>query len=371
MEVVNTTGMVAGYTLGVEPSGRELLVVAVKGTYAIPKAGGEARLNLKQLPLIVADTFTGEPGFSAPLEEVDFSPRKHRCDILLTGSAHAPHGDATTRVKVGVRIGDWQKAFTVVGDRHWISGLKGARASSPAPFVRLGLSYDVAFGGLDTFPEDAANHAAFMLNPVGRGWHKHLQSRYVDGTPLPNTEAVDQPVIAPDGAYAPKSFGPVGRGWSCRLPYAGTYDREWLENTFPFLPADFKDEYYQAAPVDQQIASLRGGEEVALINLTADGELRFRLPTLEVPVTFFQRRGGHHEIRAALDTIVLRPDDEIFTLTWRATLPLKRNIFEIPHALVGTRSAGWWRARALGKTWYPSLKEVIDVKRDEAEEQTR
>jgi hypothetical protein len=36
MELVNSTRMVAGYTMGLEPSGRELLVVAVKGTFQIP-----------------------------------------------------------------------------------------------------------------------------------------------------------------------------------------------------------------------------------------------------------------------------------------------------------------------------------------------
>ena len=51
------------------------------------------------------------------------------------------------------------------------------------------------------------------------------------------------------------SFGPVGRGWHPRLGYAGTYDQNWLDNVFPFLPADFRDDYYQAAPADQQIAS--------------------------------------------------------------------------------------------------------------------
>ena len=365
MEMINSTGMVIGYTLGVEPSGRELLVVAIKGTYAIPVAGGEACLHREQLPLVVADTFTGEPGFSAPLDEVDFSPRKHRCDVLLRGSAYAPHGEAATRVPVGIRIGDWKKVFAVVGDRHWRSGLIGVRASAPAPFVKRQISYDVAFGGLDNFDEDPAKHAAFMPNPVGRGWHKHLQSKFVDGTPLPNTESFDQPVAAPDGAYAPMSFGPVGRGWSSRLPHAGTYDQDWLDSTFPFLPADFKDEYYQAAPLDQQIAYLRGGEEVALINLTAEGRASFRLPTLDIPVTFFERQGGHREIRPALDTVAFRPDDGVFTLTWRATLPLKKNIFEVPHALVGKMSAGWWRARALGKTWYPSLKQVVDLRQAE------
>ena len=35
MELLNATGMQAGYTMGMQPDGRELLVVAVKGTFTI------------------------------------------------------------------------------------------------------------------------------------------------------------------------------------------------------------------------------------------------------------------------------------------------------------------------------------------------
>ena len=41
MDLLNATKMQAGYTMGREPSAREHLVVAVKGTFTIPKNGGE------------------------------------------------------------------------------------------------------------------------------------------------------------------------------------------------------------------------------------------------------------------------------------------------------------------------------------------
>lgn len=365
MEVVNATGMTVGYTQGVEPSGRELLVVVVKGTFGIPEQGRVAQLHPVQLPLITADTFTGEPGFSAPSQEVDFAPRKLRCDILISGSAWAPHGEPTERVLAGARIGAWQKVFAVVGDRHWASGLSGVRASQALPFVSKPISYDVAFGGVDELHEDPGQHGAYMLNPVGRGWHRNLQAKYVDGTPLPNTEEANRPVDAPDGNFAPMSFGPVGRGWASRLPYAGTYDQDWIDNTFPFLPADFQDAYYQAAPQDQQIAYPVGLQDVALANLTTTGHAKFSLPCRDVPITFFRRGGGHEQVNAVLDTIAFDMDKGLVTLAWRATLPLKKSIFEIPNVLAGTMSRGWWRARELGKTWHPSLRDLVSSKRPE------
>ena len=363
MELVNSTGMAAGYTQGVEPSGRELLVVVVKGTFGFSEQGRIAQLHPTQLPLITSDTFTGEPGFSAPSQEVDFAPRKLRCDILISGSAWAPKGKASERVLVGARIGSWKKVFAVVGDRHWSSGLVGVGASSPVPFIRKPISYDVAFGGVDTFHVDPDKHAAYMLNPVGRGWHRHLQAQYVDASPLPNTEEADRPVDAPDGRYAPMSFGPVGRGWASRLPYAGTYDQDWIDNTFPFLPADFQDAYYQAAPLDQQIDFPIGVQEVALANLTEAGHAKFSLPCAAVPITFFRRKGGHEQVNATLDTIAIDADAQLVTLAWRATLPLKKNIFEISTVLAGTMSRGWWRARALGKAWHPSLADLVNKRR--------
>ena len=146
------------------------------------------------------------------------------------------------------------------------------------------ISYDRAFGGVDNEHEDKAKHAAFMRNPVGKGFHKHLRSEWLDGAPLPNTEELSQPVTQPDGDYHPMSFGPIGRGWEPRYRYAGTYDQNWLDNVFPFLPADFDDRYYHAAPEDQQVPLPKGPMEVLLSGFTVDGVRQFMLPHFEVPV---------------------------------------------------------------------------------------
>src|SRR5438445_3864313 len=103
MNLVNATKMQAGYNIGIQPDGRELLVVVVKGTFAIPKdEKQEPKLAEEQAPLVMTDVFTGEPGFSAPLYENDFAPRKPRCDVLLTGSAYAPSGIPTERLTVSL-----------------------------------------------------------------------------------------------------------------------------------------------------------------------------------------------------------------------------------------------------------------------------
>lgn len=351
MEFINATRMLAGYTMGLEPSGRELLVIVIKGSFRIPE-GGEPidRVSLAdpQLPLVMADTFTAAPGFSAPVDETDFAPRKRYCDVLLHGSAYAPEGRPATRLVAGLQIGPWSKRLAVVGARHWDCGAATLRVSPAQSFVRQAISYDVAFGGTDLHHQDPKEHAAYLLNPVGRGFHKHLRKEWVDGTPLPSTEEPGRSVSDTDGGYRPMALGPVGRGWEPRARLAGTYDGDWLDKHFPFLPPDFDERYYQAAPPDQQLPLsflAEAPREVVLTNLTSSGICRFALPRLMAPVHVFPKRGAREDYAATLDTLVIRPDDRCFTMTWRVTRPLKRSLFEVAQVLVGKKGREWWQQR--------------------------
>ena len=358
MELINGTRMKAAYTMGVKPDGRESLVVVTKGTFLIPSDPSKVpALAPVQVDPVMADEFTGEPGFSATHRETDFSPVKPRCDVLLDGCAHAPAGRPAQRVQVGLRIGNLTKSFDVVGDRFWKKDFLGVAATPPAPFTTLPVSYDRAFGGSDNSHPDPKRHAAFTANPVGRGFHTNPDA--IDGKPLPNTEETGKPVSGHEGKYHPMSFGPIGRGWPERLKYAGTYDQDWIDNVFPFLPADFDERHYQSAPGDQQTDYPKGGEEIILMNLTPAGRTAFSLPPLDLTVTFYPRNGEEIAVPAVVDTILIEPESNRFTLVWRASLPLKKNMLEIARVVVGTMSPAWQRARISGKKWYPSLDALV------------
>ncbi|SFO42580.1 DUF2169 family type VI secretion system accessory protein [Nitrosospira briensis] len=346
MDFINTTRMVATYTMAFDASGRELMVVAIKGTFHIPDQPGAAlRLYELQRPLTMSDEFFGEPGFSAPKYESDFAARKHHCDVLLNATAHAPGGRPTTRTTVGVQIGSWSKCFDVVGDRHWECGV-GIRQSAPAAFTEIPITYDRAFGGTDNKHPDPSRHAAFMPNPVGRGFHKQTERKYIDGAPLPNTEESRNHVTGLEGNYRPMSFGPLGRHWQPRVAYAGTYDQKWIDEVCPFLPADFDERYFQAAPPDQQLPKFTGEQQVTLTNLTPGGRCDFVLPHFEAPVYVFTRRWQRQDLVAELDTILIEPDEGTVALTWRLTLPLQRDIFDLSQVLVGKKDIRWWRVHA-------------------------
>jgi hypothetical protein len=337
MRLEHITGMEAGYTMGMEPGGRELLVVCIKGTFSFPEQeDAEPPLAEQQEPLVEADTFTGEPGFSAPVYESDYAPYKPFCDVLLHGSAYAPNGRAVEKVTVAMQVGKMSKTFAVVGDRVWVQNCNSRTLySPPLAFTTKKISYDTAFGGTDTSHQDPAKIHAFMNNPVGAGFQHHLESEFIHGKPLPNTEELHQPVSDPRGSYRPMSFGPIGRGWQPRSRYGGTYDQNWIDNIFPFLPPDFDSRYYQAAPTDQQIPYPQGGEPVGLLNLTPEGRTVFRLPKKNMLVWFLLQNGEEINKPALLDTIILEPDARRFMLVWRAALPLKRNMFEVEMVVIG------------------------------------
>ena len=359
MNLVNGTKMQAGYTLAVQPDGRELLVAVVKGTFTLPGNGQAPQLAPEQVPLTTMDEFTGNPGFSAPRYEIDFAPRKPKCDVLLNGSAYAPLGRAHARVTVSVRVDSWSKSFDVVGNRVWRAGVLQLGVSEPEPFVAMPISYDNAFGGVDRTSED--EHQYYLANHVGVGYCARRDPRLVDGKPLPNTEETGKPINLPSGNFRPMAFGPIGRAWQPRVKLAGTYDKKWLDETFPFLPADFKDEYFQSAPADQQLDHLSGGEEVELIHLTSSGRLCFRLPKMKVPFHFFYKNDEQRTVDGILDTLFIEPDLQRFMLIWRCCVPLRKNVFEIKFVVPGDQPRRWFQKAGVlpGIERFESLSDLV------------
>jgi hypothetical protein len=47
---------------------------------------------------------------------------------------------------------------------------------------------------------------------------------------------------------------------------------------------------------------------------------------------------------------------------------LRKNIFEVAQVVAGRMPRGWYRARNLGKTYYPSLGELVNIRRAERQD---
>jgi hypothetical protein len=160
------------------------------------------------------------------------------------------------------------------------------------------------------------------------------------------------------------SFSPIGRNFKSRLLFAGTYDQKWLDERVPFFPDDFDYRYFQSAPVDQQMPYPTGGEEVRLENLASSGIKRFRLPKMPMPVLFVPHHGEARQHDAVIDTVLIEPNKNRLMLTWRVSVPLRRNCFELRQVIVGKTIRTHRREmRWTTKIHYTNLEELIQAKK--------
>jgi hypothetical protein len=306
----NRTSFGAGRNWTRDKDGIHWWLVAVRATYTIAPDG---RLTLadEQTPPLLAPEYHGEPGTSSLRSDSDLLDLKASTDVLLIGSAHAPRERPAATVPVTLRAGAIEKTLVVHGERIYRDGLA---PTAPQRFLRLPLTYELAFGGSDLSATNPSEHRIDERNPVGRGFARRRSSQV--NRPA---HAIEYPSGDPS-TRGPAGFGPVDRGWLPRRSLAGTYDARWAESKRPLLPDDYDPAFALASPIDQRPARpFRGGERVELINLTPEGRLAFELPRVELHFsTRFGRHGREHA--ATLVTILIEPDAWRLSMVWQTSL---------------------------------------------------
>lgn len=327
-----------------------MILVVVSATFQHDGSRGGLSLAAEQAPLELADLHYGPPHIASVRRESDTALEKPFVDVLINGCAYAPHGRLTPSTTVKVAVGDIRKELLVSGDRTWRKGSFGSAASSPEPFSSMPLVYERAFGGLDTRPDNPKKHAAEARNLSGVGFRGMPSYDPKIRTELPNIEYLNDRQRTRSDKPQPAGLGVVSRAWQPRIAFAGTYDDAWLAQQWPLLPMDFDPRHYQAASLDQQSPTLRGGEPVVLQNLTPEGMWKFRLPTFRLPARlFFDDRMEDLPLR--FDTLLIEPDKKQITLTCRASIRTRRNHAALREIVLGHMSPGWLRARRTGKRY--------------------
>lgn len=262
------------------PRGEPALCVVVEATFA---AG---RPTETQPPVELDGRWSGEPGASSPLDPPTSPGPKAGTDVVLRGHAIAP--------EVAIRVGPLTHRLRVSGDRTWEKGWFGIRASEAAPWERMPLTWERAFGGGD-------GDAIEARNPLGCGF-RGRGSAFRDGLRLPNLEHPGHPLRR--WGQAPP---PAGCGFTMPA-FAHRRDRD------AFDPAGAN----AAAPELIAGAGLRGDEAVAISGVRPEGEWAFRLPALPAPRLRLAARRGDLAPVAALDTVLLDADAGSVRLSWRA-----------------------------------------------------
>jgi hypothetical protein len=344
--LVNHTPFAADTHVQMDGDGQEVLVAVVCATFAAPDDEGPVRIAPEQQPVRFVDGPRGDPALSSIAFESDISPFKPRVDVIVEAAAHAAAGRLATEALVSLRLADIDKTLRVVGDR------RSARDPLPAPFATLPIVYERAFGG--TTPQGKC----CVENPVGVGWHGAPPVAAAAGTAAPNIEYADPARAKHGAATLPAGFGIVARHWSPRIGLAGTYDAAWLDSRWPLAPADFDPLFHQVAPLDQQTASITGGETVTLTHVTPSGFWRFRLPRLDVPMHLV------HEDRVEprplrIDTVAIDANLRTVTLKWRLAVRRVRNAPALRSIVLGHVTPAWLSARRSGKTWLTHGRGVL------------
>ena len=330
LQLTNKTPYAAERTIVMDKSGEKSWVVVVRATYRV-RSDGTTELAEEQKPPLYGAEHIGKPGSSSIRYEIDMIPTKPATDVVLNGHAHAPGGRPATAVDVGLAVGPLRKRLRVFGDRLWDSAATGGLTkTSPKRFDKLPITYERAFGGWDK--RDPAKEQLYSPNPIGQGFA--IDKRHLVGQPLPNVEDPAHLISEWNDRPPPAGFGAIASYWSPRLECGGTYDAAWMKSKFPLLPDDFDIGFHQCALPDQRVPErLRGGEVVALENLTASGRLQFTLP--KVFLAFSTRFGKHRqEHRASLQTVIIEPDVPQVIMVWQTSLACHHLMHELDTTII-------------------------------------
>lgn len=319
--------------------GVETLVVVVKGTFTI---GSPATVADEQRPLVLADEYWGDPETTSLAAASDAHLPKPGTDVVVVGEACAPGERPVTVLDIGVGIRDRQVQAQVHGDRYWTEGVGGVRPSRARPFVRVPVRYERAFGGRHVPDPTKPTYLAEPTNPVGLGFRGKRSVDELLGQPVPNIDDPRKPLRALGERPTPVGFGPVAPSWKPRVSFGGTYDALWHKTRAPFLPKDFDPRFFNIAPPALTLLDgLQGGDRVAVIGFHPSGTQRFALPSCELEATV-TIAGADVRPALRLDTVVLEPTDERFSLTWRAAVPVDKKLLRVEqvdvclHAIDGT-----------------------------------
>ncbi len=271
-----------------------------------------------------------------------------------------------------VRLVQWfikWGTFTLVRPSPW-------KLTRPRPFNSLPVRASYAYGGEcridqgDKFarwvpkayrltPEQLASHpdagrpaskvpvahTVFEPNPAGIGYapHWYLRATLQSKVPAPRIELQDarltakqfwraQKLMKNSVEIEPAGFGIRNIRHPARRALLGNASNAFAHTKAP-LPEDFDFGIWNAAPPDQQVDTLTGGDRIELVNLCPadtpgmrqDGRSNnFFLLTLPEHECFvrLQAADGVATTRAlAIDTVLIEPEDYALTLVWRMTLP--------------------------------------------------
>jgi len=328
LQLKNHSPFSPAITLFPDEDGVDALYVIVKATFTVEN--NQVALAKEQLPPQMEDEFFGAPAESSIKYLSEMHLTKPTTDIAVIGHACAPHGKPITQMDCTIKVGNYFKTVRIFGDRYW----KNNQKTKPEPFIKMPLTYENAFGG--TIITTAQNEQGEIvektllheINPVGRGY-SGSGKKDISGEKLPNIEDHKQLIKQPGDIPPPAGFGFLAPTWKPRVDFAGTYDAAWQKSRSPYLPRDFDNRFFNAAAPGLICEEyLKGGEPVTLAGLSPQGIVIFSLPVCDMNCEI-NIAGATETPDLNLETILFEPDENRFSMTWRAKLNCDKKALKI------------------------------------------
>ena len=321
---------------------RPLFVGLVKAAFRIqPDNIGPVIPLREQVSAVLAGELYGDPEKSCYKYEPECTPFKINTDIVLIATARAPSQNMT-EFDCGFRVGEYLQIARVFGDRFWQKNALGMSMSEPEIVTDMPVTFENAFGGVDTSIESKHGHPFEQRNPVGKGYHKNSKN-CIENSPLPNIEDPNNLIKHYTDCPAPIGFGFTSPNWLPRRLLAGTYNEQWEKERSPKLPTDFNPLFFNASP--QQLMSdgyLRGNESVQVYNASPWPKLKFSLPEITAPnIDVKLKNGKVLKLETVLDTVIVNTDDMLLFLHYRCRHTLNRgphDVSEIEISISGSEN---------------------------------
>jgi hypothetical protein len=325
--------------------GEHVFSVIVKRTYRIAGEGKVQRADVDGALRKIDEYYdNGDPEWSTVQYESELAAYKAATDVVVIGKAYAARGVPTTRMLVGVQIGDRRKVLTITGDRRcrYRPGVLPA-FTDPEPFVEMEIRYDRSYGGSD---EKSLADIPFIYPRNFRGTGVVLRNvkEAVDGLALPNIED-PQDLLTPERLLIeeperwhlqplPQGFGWLQRAWYPRSALLGSFPpflepgTVTTEERLGLVPNDHvalakqsrlrpqQARFANGASFGMVFSGLRGDETVSIGGMTPDGLLKFALPG-ETPSIGLDLGSGMEDLSPELHTVSIRPEDSEVDLIWR------------------------------------------------------
>ena len=263
------------------------------------------------------------PAGSRPLASLPRTPRRWTLDLRnLTTHPHLPavlHDERgrevlVVLVKVTLRLSDGAPHPEPLPIHPSDVRFPSGTVRYPADLVPAKIGTDVVCNGHVYAPSGepcTACTAELRIGTLRREVHATGPRRSPDSSPDTSPEPF---VRIPLGLEHAPGLAAIGPHEEPRRGFRGTFDDAWERTRAPLLPEDMDPRFWNAA----QLTSARplvGGEAIVLVNLSKLGRIETTLPRVPVRVRLDDR-----EERPALDLVVLEPDADRVTLTFRVSV---------------------------------------------------